>query len=374
MHWQDLRSVYWIGPLRGYSGYAVEGRAMVSILRSMLPDVIEVHIDGPRSFDQIESLSESQHSFLTRLLKHNDPSPNDVFIYHRYWHAPRLDRMGKHVWRTMFETNSIPPAWLQSSVQYDQLWVPSEFNLHTFSNGGVDPDRLRTLPCPLPEESSNLLSIAQEREATKKTERRRLRYLSIMKWERRKGWDTLLRAFGEEFDSDEAELVIKTTRFVTRGGARDPWNEWLTRCRGRVRFISRTLNTKALNALYRDSDVFVLASRGEGWGRPYMEAMLSGLPTIGTGWSGNREFMNRRNSYLLQYDLVPTSESAAEEWEYFRDQIWADPDLLDLRRQLRGLYEYRSSSINRLQLARELAVRYSAESIERRLWTLLREL
>jgi glycosyltransferase involved in cell wall biosynthesis len=45
-------------------------------------------------------------------------------------------------------------------------------------------------------------------------------------------------------------------------------------------------------SLYRSVDAFVLPSRGEGWGRPYMEAMSMGLPVIATNWSGPTEFVN----------------------------------------------------------------------------------
>ena len=42
-----------------------------------------------------------------------------------------------------------------------------------------------------------------------------------------------------------------------------------------------------LPRLYKGADAFVLPSRGEGWGRPHIEAMSMGLPTIATNWSGN---------------------------------------------------------------------------------------
>jgi glycosyltransferase involved in cell wall biosynthesis len=42
-----------------------------------------------------------------------------------------------------------------------------------------------------------------------------------------------------------------------------------------------------LPRLYTGADAFVLPSRGEGWGRPHIEAMAMGLPTIATNWSGN---------------------------------------------------------------------------------------
>jgi hypothetical protein len=38
--------------------------------------------------------------------------------------------------------------------------------------------------------------------------------------------------------------------------------------------------------LYSTVDAFVLASHGEGWGLPYMEAMAMGLPCIATNWWG----------------------------------------------------------------------------------------
>ena len=39
------------------------------------------------------------------------------------------------------------------------------------------------------------------------------------------------------------------------------------------------------------ADVFVLATHGEGWGRPLMEAMAMGLPVIAANWSGPTQFI-----------------------------------------------------------------------------------
>ena len=57
---------------------------------------------------------------------------------------------------------------------------------------------------------------------------------------------------------------------------------------------TRFLPTADMPRLYAGADAFVLASRGEGWGRPYMEAMAMGLPTIGSRWSGNLDVHGRR--------------------------------------------------------------------------------
>lgn len=55
-------------------------------------------------------------------------------------------------------------------------------------------------------------------------------------------------------------------------------------------------------SLYRSADAFVLPSRGEGWGRPHVEAMAMGLPVIATNWSGSTEFLRPDASYPLPID------------------------------------------------------------------------
>jgi glycosyltransferase involved in cell wall biosynthesis len=74
-----------------------------------------------------------------------------------------------------------------------------------------------------------------------------------------------------------------------------------------------TLEQAAMAVLYRSVDAFVLASRGEGWGRPYQEAMATGLPTIGTRGSGNDDFMDETNSFPVDTSPVEVSEEAARE-------------------------------------------------------------
>jgi glycosyltransferase involved in cell wall biosynthesis len=47
--------------------------------------------------------------------------------------------------------------------------------------------------------------------------------------------------------------------------------------------------------------VFVLASHGEGWGRPIAEAMAMEVPVIATNWSGQTDYMNSKNRWLVLY-------------------------------------------------------------------------
>jgi glycosyltransferase involved in cell wall biosynthesis len=111
--------------------------------------------------------------------------------------------------------------------------------------------------------------------------------------------------------------------------------------------MNRALETTDVARLYRAASAFVLPSHGEGWGRPYMEAMAMGLPTIGTRWSGNLEFMNDGNSYLVGYQLV---DAPADSWR--RGQRWAAPSITDVRRAMRRVYEHPAEAAATGQRAR----------------------
>ena len=44
----------------------------------------------------------------------------------------------------------------------------------------------------------------------------------------------------------------------------------------------------------------MLPSRGEGWGRPHVEAMAMGLPVIATNWSGITAYLDEEVGYPIQ--------------------------------------------------------------------------
>ena len=45
-----------------------------------------------------------------------------------------------------------------------------------------------------------------------------------------------------------------------------------------------------------------MGGRGEGWGRPHVEAMAMAKPVIATNWSGPTAFLDESCGYPLRYD------------------------------------------------------------------------
>ncbi len=98
-----------------------------------------------------------------------------------------------------------------------------------------------------------------------------------------------------------------------------------------------------LPGLYTACDAFVLPSRGEAWGLPYIEAMACGLPAIGARWGGNLAFMNDDNSYPIEIegleDVPPHIDTPV-----LIGHKWAKPSVEHLRRQMRYVFEHRQEA------------------------------
>lgn len=145
----------------------------------------------------------------------------------------------------------------------------------------------------------------------------------------RKGIDVLIRAFQREFLPNEpVRLLVKGTSSTAAYAVDDP----------RMTFVDGFMERDALLAFLRSMDVFVLPSRGEGFGLCGLEAMATGLPLIATNWSGPADYLDPDDSFPLDYRLVETGGIASNHVRY--DGCWAEPDEEHLRVLMRWLYEH----------------------------------
>jgi len=77
-------------------------------------------------------------------------------------------------------------------------------------------------------------------------------------------------------------------------------------------------------ALQRCVDAYVSLHRAEGFGLGLAESMAMGKPVIGTGWSGNLDFMTSANSCLVRHTMVPVKPG---EYAHLTGAHWADADI-----------------------------------------------
>jgi glycosyltransferase involved in cell wall biosynthesis len=94
----------------------------------------------------------------------------------------------------------------------------------------------------------------------------------------------------------------------------------------RVQIITGTFTPDKVHGLVNVCDCFVSLHRSEGFGRGPAEAMRMGKPVIATGYGGNVDFMNKQNSFLVDYKLIAVEPG---EYPFSEGQKWANPNLTD---------------------------------------------
>ena len=108
-------------------------------------------------------------------------------------------------------------------------------------------------------------------------------------------------------------------------------------------------------ALVASCDAYVSLHRAEGFGYTMAEAMLAGRPVVATAYSGNLEFMDESNSFLVGYDLVPIAPGNDP---YPAGSSWADPDLDEAAAAMRRIVEDPAGAATVGERARHDIARY----------------
>jgi glycosyltransferase involved in cell wall biosynthesis len=289
-------------------------------------------------------------------------------------------RASAHVGYTMFETDRLPSKWAEELSEMDEVWVPCRFNLETFARAGVPESKLKLFQPGL-----DLEPFMHDVEPHPIAGRAAFTFLSVFQWTRRKGWDVLLEAFVRAFTrADDVRLVIR----AYPGERKDP------PIRERVAQHLRVLGLDPANApdivvidefvteaqlpsLYAAADAYVLPTRGEGFGLPFLEAMAAGLPTIGTNWGGQLDFLDDDVGYLIDVDgLQPVdAEQTAENPYYEADHRWAMPSVAHTAALMRRVFEERDEAARRGARAKErVFAHWSAAAGARRFVDLARDL
>ncbi|EDQ91879.1 uncharacterized protein MONBRDRAFT_23116 [Monosiga brevicollis MX1] len=158
-----------------------------------------------------------------------------------------------------------------------------------------------------------------------------------------RGWDILIEAFLREFSHDDnVALYIRSGRDKDRP-ERDVL-ELMRRVNPRspppITWIP-PVATADYAALYKTANAFVLPTHAEGYGRPVLEAMAMGLPTIVTNWSGITEFTSASTAYLIPVHGLEKAfprEPQITGWDFEGRHQWASINVSDVQRLMREVY------------------------------------
>lgn len=280
------------------------------------------------------------------------------YLYYDKYIGPKI---AYNVW----ESTRQPEEFFNKLLEFDEVWVPSEWQRQCTIEQGADPNKVKVVP-----EGVDVHTFYPETvDKLEEYNDGRFKFLLMGRWDYRKSTKEIIETFLKTFSPDEpVDLVVsidnmwgeqmdgfKTTEErLSNYGLTDP----------RIKIIHFPSREDYIKYL-KTGHVFVSCARSEGWNLPLIEAMACGTPSIYSECSAQMEFAKGKG---LPVKVI--GEKAANENNYGRYTMsdlpgnYYEPDFEDLSRVMRDAYEnYEEHRGNSIVESVELRENFSWERI-----------
>jgi len=349
----------------GAAGYSQASRDYISAL-SLFPNEVNLSVKSVN----FESINTDQSLYLRKIGHLIDkPIKPDVNIVHMTPDCmPRFKVKGiPNIGYTVWETTKLPEHWVKICNEMDAIWVPSDWNVEIFKACGV---RVPVTKIEHTIDINQFNSSEVWSDATFGLPQDKFLFYSIFQWNERKNPAALIKAFISEFaKKDNVALVLKA--YKKDGSAADgTWiREQISAIKSsmhindapNVILLHKMMSREEILQLHKLGDCLVSPHRSEGWGYSMQEALASGSAVIGTGYSGNMEFMNSNNSYILNSSLTPVS---GMDWPIYSGRgMWAEPDIGHLKVLMRHVCENRAEAVERAAVGKSDMARFAWKNV-----------
>lgn len=141
-----------------------------------------------------------------------------------------------------------------------------------------------------------------------------------------------------------------------------------------VYLLHGELTDEEMNSLYNHPKVkaHISLTKGEGFGRPLLEASISGKPVIASGWSGHTDFLNSEDAILVGGELKPIHPTAVWDGVLIKESSWFYPDIQQAANAMAAVFmDYEPFRKKAHKLGKENFKKFSYQAIQKRTWELL---
>jgi glycosyltransferase involved in cell wall biosynthesis len=304
--------------------------------------------------------------------KRQPKSPKAIYI-HSAIPTFAQRRNGYCILNTTVETSSVPDQFVAACSMFDEIWTPSQFCAEAFRKAGVATP-IAVIP--------NAVDPRVYNEAAKpiniKPALKSYVFVSVLSWTYRKGYDALIKAYLTEFtEDDDVSLLLVSNytrdakgqrRFAVDAEIRDYMDRYTGQTKpAHIARCGQSVGEMEMPRLYKACNCFVLPSRGEGFGLPYVEAAMCGLPVVATNYSGHTMFLNSDNAFLLDIDRLAPIEAGTTEVHYWDGQVFPqlsdDTTITNLGRLMRHVMTHPDEAKQKVDLLRSSLAPYTLDAV-----------
>ena len=264
------------------------------------------------------------------------------------------DYIGPKIGYNVWESTLQPEGFFNRWNEFDQLWVPSQWQAKCTIAQGADPNKVKVVPEGVdvnvfyPEN----VGLLDEYKNSK------FKFVLFGRWDYRKSTKEIIEAFIDVFgDNDDVELIasidnpfsgdnIKSTEERLKHFGLDHKNIKIKHFPSREDYIS----------YLKTGHVFLSCARSEGWNLPLIEAMACGTPSIYSECSGQMEFAAGKGLPVKILGEMPANNAY---YNHFNDVIgnYYEPDFDNLKEVMLDAYKnyqnYKVQALNDAKIIHE---------------------
>jgi len=392
-------------PIGTRSGYGERSRDLVRALIALNKYDIKI-ISTRWGNTPMNALTDADSDIVSRLLM--SPLTSQPEIYVQVTVPNEFQRVGKfNIGVTAgIETNMCDPSWIEGCNKMDLILVSSNHAKQVFETSIFEKRDSRTkqligqLKLEKPVEVllegtrtdifNKTYQNSESVESILSQVKSDFAFLFVGHWlqgilgEDRKNVGGLIKTFYEAFKNKKnaPALILKTS--IT-----GPSNMDREEIKRRIEEIKKTVDSKNLpevylitgdlsdqemNDLYNHPKIkcHISLTKGEGFGRPLLEAATTGKPIITSKWSGQMDFLNSESSVLINGKLQDVHPSAI--WKGFINEgsQWFTVDYGEAGSYMKDVYKNYKTYLERSRKTHHfIKTNFSFEKMQEKLNTIL---
>lgn len=221
-----------------------------------------------------------------------------------------------------WESEYISSEYVENLRLYDEIWVPAQYCKEIVEKYLTAP--VKVIPYPIAIELDN----NSDEEAERFYNPDSFNFFFMFDYNstlERKNTINLINAFEKAFGKTDTtvSLIVKTSKSTKFLKEKELLESHINGFKN-VKIVEKIYDKQTLYKIIKGCDAYISLHRSEGFGLTMAEAMFFGKPVIATNYSGNLEFMNQENSFLVDYTKTAISASIIN---YDSNTIWSEPSV-----------------------------------------------
>ena len=258
---------------------------------------------------------------------------------------------------TIWETDWMDDNFFKRLLEYDALWVPSEWQKGCAIEQGYPADRVNVVP--------GGVEVDCVPDPNKKLDDSIFTFCLLGRWDNRKSITEILECFVELFGNNpKVQLIASINNPFARDGlsTRERLDKFGLGSINNIKLKSFPSRSEYIGILRR-SHVFLSCARSEGWNIPLIEAMACGTPAIYSDCSGQTEFAHGKGIPIRILSKEPAHVGATEVASQFTSDMpghYFVPDFNDLKKKMQHCVDnYESLKVTALEESTEIRQKYT---------------